>query len=158
MATSQVSDRDLARHLDEQIAAMQAVLSALEAEQLALRHRDGDALLQAVNGKATSVARADQLEQRRQAMMADLGLADRRTAVGRQFSADAGISQRWQQVLALTRQCRAVNESNGLFIRGQRRRVDATLQILRGGSSAVAEYGPGGEGRSRSSSRTLASF
>jgi hypothetical protein len=36
--------------------------------------------------------------------------------------------------------------------------VDATLQILRGGSTPVAEYGPAGEGRFRSGSRTLGTY
>jgi flagellar biosynthesis/type III secretory pathway chaperone len=155
MPREYVSDRDLAGHLDVQIAAMQSVLAALEAEHQALKQRDGDALLQAVNGKAASLSRADELEKKRQLMVQQLGLAGPPVHGSRQFSADAGIAQRWQQVLALTRQCQAMNESNGQFIRGQRRRVDATLQLLRGGSAAIAEYGPGGQGRAPATTRSL---
>lgn len=158
MPRDPVSDRDLARLLDEQIVAMQSVLTALEAEQQALRKRDGDALLQAVNGKATSLANANTLEARRQDLLEQLGLTDRPGRGARQFSADAGVAQRWQQVLALTRQCQAINESNGQMIRGQQRRVSETLQLLHGRSTAATEYGPAGEQRYRSHSRTLASF
>lgn len=147
MSNEFLSGRDLVRHLDAQIAAMHAVLAALEAEQQALRQRDADALLQAVNTKAASLARADELEKQRHAVMRNMGVSE-----------NSGIEERWQQVLALTRRCRAINESNGQFIRGQRRRVDATLQLLRGGFTSVTEYGPGGEGRPRSASRTLASY
>lgn len=155
MPREPVSDRDLARLLDEQIAAMQEVLTSLEAERSALAGRDGEALLDAVNRKASSIASADTLEDRRQAMLDQLGIASR---PGRSFSADAGIAQRWQQVLALTAQCRALNDANGQLIRGQRRRVDGALRILRGEPAAPAEYGPAGERRARGPQRTLGTY
>jgi len=154
MPREPISDRDLARLLDEQITAMQDVLTALEAERHALADRDGEALLDAVNRKASSIAAADTVEARRQSLLDQLGLAPR---PGRSFSADAGISQRWQQVVALTRQCRALNDANGQMIRGQRRRVDGALRVLRG-ESAPAEYGPAGERRARGPQRTLGTY
>lgn len=155
MPRETLSDRDLARLLDEQIAAMQDVLAALEAERGALAGRDGQALLDAVNRKAAAIAGADTVEGRRQAMLDQLGVAPR---PGRSFSADAGISQRWQQVVALTEQCRALNDANGRMIRGQRRRVDGALRILRGETAAPAEYGPAGERRARGPQRTLGTY
>ena len=77
MSRETPSDRDLARLLDEQIEAMQAVLTSLEAERQALLARDGEALLKAVNGKAASLASADSIEGRRQAMLDRLGISDR---------------------------------------------------------------------------------
>jgi flagella synthesis protein FlgN len=153
-----VSDRELARILDEQIEAMQAVRDALEAERAALSARDGDALLAAVNGKAGAIASAESLEWRRQEALARLGLGDRFPRAGRAFSADSGIGQRWQQVLALTEQCRALNEANGQMVRGQRRRVDGALRVLRGEAVATTEYGPGGEERPRATQRSLGCF
>lgn len=152
------NDRDLARLLDEQIEAMQAVRDSLEAERLALAARDGEALLKAVSGKAASVASADSIEDRRQALLDQLGIAARPGSGGRGFSADGGIGQRWQQVLALTQQCRALNEANGQLIRGQRRRVEGTLRLLRGEPAAPAEYGPAGESRGRGNQRVLGSY
>jgi flagella synthesis protein FlgN len=155
MPRETLSDRDLARVLDEQITAMQDVLAALESERAALAGRDGQALLEAVNRKAAALAGADTVEGRRQAMLEQLGVAPR---PGRSFSADAGISQRWQQVLALTQQCRALNDANGQMIRGQRRRVDGALRILRGETAAPAEYGPAGERRANGPRRTLGTY
>lgn len=152
------TDRELARLLDEQIDAMQAVLASLEAERQALARRDGDALLKAVSDKAASVASADGIEGRRQALLDQLGLGERAGRSGRGFSADAGISQRWQQVLALTRQCRALNEANGQLIRGQRRRADGALRVLRGEPAVAGEYGPGGERRAGGPRRSLGSY
>ena len=155
MPRDTLPDRELARLLDEQIDAMQSVLTSLEAERQALSARDGDALLKAVSSKAASLASADSIESRRQATLDRFGMSDR---PGRGFTADGGISQRWQQVLALTAQCRALNDANGQIIRGQRRRVEGTLRVLRGEPTAAAEYGPSGERRSLATQRLLGSY
>lgn len=142
--------------LDRQIDAMQAVLTALEAEQAALGTRDAGALMQAVSDKAGRIAEAGRLEaQRRDVVAFPLsGLVGPRG----QFSADAGVSHRWQQLIALAQRCRNLNESNGQLIRGQRRRVDQALCLLRGESPAASsEYGPSGDTRPRHVSRSLAS-
>ncbi len=152
-------DRELAQLLDEQIDAMQGVLTSLEAERQALAARDGDALLKAVSSKAASLASADSIESRRQATLDRMGMSDRPGRSGRGLSTDGGISQRWQQVLALTAQCRALNDANGQMIRGQRRRVDGTLRVLRGEPAvATAEYGPSGERRTGGSQRSLGRY
>jgi flagellar biosynthesis protein FlgN len=158
MTRDTLPDRDLARLLDEQIDAMQSVLTSLEAERQALVARDGDALLKAVSSKSASLASADSIENRRQATLARLGISDRPGRSGRSFTTDGGISQRWQQVLALTAQCRALNDANGQIIRGQRRRVEGTLRVLRGEPTAAAEYGPSGERRPPGSQRSLGSY
>ena len=107
---------------------MQAVLTALDAERLALAQRDGDALLKAVSDKTAVLSTADGVEARRQQLLDRMGLVRPRRTCSRSFAADAGVSQRWQQVLALTEQCRALNDANGQFIRGRQRRVDGALQ------------------------------
>lgn len=157
MPREPLPDRDLARLLDQQIDAMQAVLSSLEEERRALAARDGDALLKAVGSKAESIAAAGEIDQRRQALLERLGIGDRPGRASRGFGADAGIGQRWQQVLALTRQCRALNDANGQLIRGQQRRIDGTLRILRGGLSTATEYDPRGSERASGSPRLLSS-
>jgi flagellar biosynthesis/type III secretory pathway chaperone len=152
-----ISDRDLNQLLDEQIDAMQAVLEALESERAALTARDGEALLHAVDRKAASIAAADVIEDRRQVLLERLGLSDR--PGGRGLAADRGMAQRWQQVVALTRQCRAMNDANGQFIRSQRRRVAETVRLLRGESAAGCEYDAGGAERlTRLSRRSIASI
>ncbi len=164
MPADSLPDRDLARLLDEQIDAMQAVLSSLEAERQALSARDAEALLKAVSSKADSLTAADAVDQRRQALLERFGMSDRAGRTGRlghpsrSFSKDGGIAQRWRQVLALTQQCRALNDTNGHLIRGQRRHVDGALRLLRGEPVASTEYGPGGITRQRSGQRSLATF
>lgn len=157
MQATPLSDRDLARLLDEQIDAMQAVLVSLEVEREALSARDPDRLLEAVSHKAASVAAADEADRRRRALLERLGISERPAGGGRGPGADGGIGQRWQQVLALTRQCRALNDANGQLIRGQQRRIDGTLRILRGGLSTATEYDPRGSERASGSPRLLSS-
>lgn len=157
MSREPISDRDLNQLLDEQIDAMQAVLEALAGERSALKARDGEALLRAVDRKAASIAAADVIEDSRQALLQRLGLSDR--PGGRGPAADGGMAQRWQQVLALTRQCRALNDANGQIIRGQRRRAAETLRLLRGETTVSTEYDAGGAERaSRIGPRSIASI
>jgi flagellar biosynthesis/type III secretory pathway chaperone len=160
MPHESISDRDLNQLLDQQIAAMQAVLETLEGERAALKARDGEALLRAVDRKAASIAAADVIEDRRQALFQRLGLADRPGGLaGRGLAADGGMGQRWQQVLALTRQCRAFNDANGQFIRGQRRRAAETLRLVRGDAAVSAEYdAAGAERSSRIAPRSITSI
>lgn len=156
MTRATLADRELAQLLDEQISAMQSVLLSLEAERSALSARDAEALLEAVNGKARHVAQASELESRRRAILKRLGIP----AQGRHraFSADSAIARRWEQVVALTERCRALNESNGQHIRAQHRHVDGALRILHGQLAAPSEYGPAGEHRARGTGRLLGSF
>ena len=158
MARETVTDRDLARLLDEQIDAMQTVLEALDGERRALNARDGEALLKAISSKAQSVANADMIEIRRRDLLELLARNERAGGSARGYRADAGISQRWQQVLALTQQCRALNDANGQMIRGQRRRVEGTLCVLRGEPAGANEYGPDGGRRSPGAQRSLGTY
>lgn len=139
-----ITSNDLFAHLDQQIDVMARVLASLNAEREALIGRDADALENALAEKNECLRRAAELERERQCMP----------------SIDAGIDLggRWDELIDLTRQCRAQNLHNGALIRGQRRRVEDTLQWLRGDSDAARVYGPDGERRSGMQSRaTLAS-
>lgn len=150
------TDRELAGMLDRQIDTMQAVLAVLEAEHAALNARDAGALMQAVSDKADRIAEAGALDAQRRSTFA-FPLSGFMSGKGR-FSADAGVAHRWQQLIALAERCRSLNESNGQLIRGQRRRVDQALSLLRGESLlASPEYGPKGDPRPRYLSRSLAS-
>ena len=56
--------------------------------------------------------------------------------------------------------CRQQNEANGLMIRGQRRRIEGALNILRGGQSGLDIYGRDGAATqlTRLSREPLASY
>ncbi len=134
--------------LTQEIEALQRVLATLGAERAALDERSADALLAASNAKAEAVAVAASLEQQRQAQTAADPAAPTAAATGL-----------INELKTLAAECRQQNDVNGLLIRGQRRRVEGSLNVLRGGRAATDTYGRDGETRLIQGSRTpLASY
>ena len=117
--------------IDREVTALTLVLDALVSERAALEARDAEGLLAASDRKAEGIAGAGRLEQeRRELLHAEPGLAE----------ADAGIDRRFGDLRALAAHCRELNEANGLLIRGQRRRVEGSLRLLRGGRANADVY------------------
>lgn len=122
--------------LNQEVEALRAVLATLQTERTALEERSPDALLAASNAKAEAVARAARLEQERRD----------------HFEANPGtqptpVNNLLDELKRLAADCRQLNEANGLLIRGQRRRVEGSLNMLRGGGPAPDTYGRDGETR-----------
>ncbi|MCL4722130.1 MAG: flagellar export chaperone FlgN [Gammaproteobacteria bacterium] len=128
-------------------AAIGTVLECLQHEAEALVQRDAAALLSIAGQKADAVSRAAGLAQTRRALLRDHPAAD-----------TAGSRELLSALEALTARCRELNDMNGLLIRAQRRRVEGTLNLLRGGQAAPDSYGRDGETRLQHRARvTLAS-
>ncbi|MEO8224833.1 MAG: flagellar protein FlgN [Gammaproteobacteria bacterium] len=134
--------------LTQEVAALRVVLDSLHAEQAALKDRGPDELLAASNAKAEAVAHAARCEQeRRDYFTANPG------------SHSAPVKQLLNELKRLAAECRRQNEVNGLLIRGQRRRVEGSLNVLRRGSAAPDTYGRDGETRPTRGPKTpLASY
>jgi flagellar biosynthesis/type III secretory pathway chaperone len=130
------ADSRLLRLLADEQAALEEILTALGAEEAALKSRQPEALLAASNAKAELVARAARLERERRDLLKD---GKRPPAAARQ-----GL----QVLRDLARRCRERNEANGQMIRGQRRRVEGALNLLRTGSASAETYGSDGASRS----------
>jgi len=134
--------------LGQEIEALRAVLATLQAERAALQERAPDALLAASNAKADAVARASRLEQQRRAQYD--------SSPGTHSAAEKSLIN---ELKGLAVECRQQNEANGLLIRGQRRRIEGSLNVLRGGRAAPDTYGRDGETRLIRGSKTpLASY
>jgi len=134
--------------LTQEIEALQRILATLSAERAALDERAPDALLAASTAKAEAVALAASLEQQRQAQSA----AD-------PAAPTAAASSLINELKTLAAECRQQNDANGLLIRGQRRRVEGSLNVLRGGRAAPDTYGRDGATRLIQASRApLASY
>ena len=122
--------------LTEELSALRAVLATLETERTALQERSPDALIAASNAKAEAVARAARLEQdRRDSLAASPG------------TQPATVTRLLNELKKLAAECRQRNEINGQMIRGQRRRVEGSLNVLRGAQAAPDTYGRDGETR-----------
>ena len=126
--------------LERQISALEKLLEVLMQERDALLHRDADALAQAAQCKQALLASVGELEQQRQALAPDG--PDGMESVTAQSGRVGALVER---LFDLGRCCREQNESNGRLIHRQRRRVESTLQLLRGRpASGDTVYGPDG--------------
>ncbi len=117
----------------EEVVAVRGVLELLRRESAALLRRDAGDLLVISNSKAEAVARAASLGRQRQTLLQENPDLDQ-----------AGMAAALEQLHKLATQCRQQNEANGLMIRGQRRRIECALNILRGGQPGVDIYGRDG--------------
>ena len=123
--------------LERQISALEKLLEVLAHERDALLHRDADALAQAAQCKQALLASVGELEQQRQVLAPD-GMESVTAQSGR-------VGALVERLFDLGRRCREQNESNGRLIHRQRRRVESTLQLLRGRPAAGdTVYGPDG--------------
>lgn len=134
--------------LDQEVEALRLVLATLDEELGALKSRSADGLLTASNAKAEAVARAARLEQQRREYFD--------AHPERPSPAEARLLNELKKLAA---ECRKQNDANGLLLRGQRRRVEGALNVLRGGHAAADTYGRDGEKQPlRGSKAPLASY
>ena len=134
--------------LTEELSALRAVLATLSTERVALQERSPDALIAASNAKAEAVARAARLEQERRDSL--------ESSPGTQPTA---VKRLLNELKELAAECRQRNEANGQMIRGQRRRIEGSLNVRRGGQAAPDTYGRDGETRPiRGGKRPLGSY
>ena len=126
--------RALLDRLDAELLALQAVLHAMEDEFTALERRDAEAVTRVSERKAAAVAEAASLKAAREAD------PHYQSCSQAPDEAPAAFRHRLQALRSLAERCQQLNESNGRLIHGQRRRVEATLNLLRGGSAAPDAY------------------
>ena len=69
---------------------------------------------------------------------------------------DDELKSRWNALLNLIKECHATNETNGLVVEMQRRRVQLALRLLHGRSDEPAVYGPAGEATASDAWRSTA--
>jgi flagellar biosynthesis/type III secretory pathway chaperone len=119
--------------LAEEVVAVRGVLEMLGRESDALLRRDAEVLLAISHSKAAAVARAASLGQQRTVLLQENPHLDQ-----------SGMTSALEQLHKLATECRQQNEANGLMIRGQRRRIEGALNILRGGQHGVDLYGRDG--------------
>ncbi|MEZ5565150.1 MAG: flagellar protein FlgN [Gammaproteobacteria bacterium] len=125
--------RSLQAILELEVAALSVVLQTLHDEYSALDKRAPEALLAASNAKADAVAHAAQLERERR----ELGQSghDRQPVVADKL---------FTELKQLAADCRMLNDRNGQLIRGQRRRIEGSLNVLRGRAGTPDTYGRDG--------------
>jgi len=132
-------------------AAASALLSALEAESVALQGRDADTLARATGQKNDALAKLEQLERQRREFCARIGAGPGQADMDAWLSTyaagsaeAAGLRKRWSSLSLGLRRCREINQANGLVVASLQRRVQQALSLIRSGSAEPAVYGPSG--------------
>lgn len=140
--------------LDRQIAAGNALTSALESEKIALTGYELTALDEAVAVKEHLASEFEQLDGERRRLLARYGYGPGRTDMAALIRAieDPGyrdeapragaIGTRWRRLVTLIARCRDDNQRNGHIIGLHSRRVGQTLNVLRTGRPDALTYGP----------------
>lgn len=153
----------LVQVLDELIVAAEALIECLHGERRALLGRTVDDLGGASQQKEARLARFDELEQERRLVCASLFVGTDRPAmealIGAQpYEMRAALAVKWQRLMALTGNCRDLNETNGMIAQTRQRQLLHLLGLMRSGTSAGATYGRTGAAASAGlSTRAIAS-
>ena len=120
--------------LDQEISALEAVMTVLDSEHDALEARDAEALTAASQLKLKCIETARRLGAERAALLPDAN----------DIAASPEISLRWEKLAKLAHGCKEKNERNGMLIRWQHKYIEQTLAVLRNDGADSTLYGPDG--------------
>jgi flagellar biosynthesis/type III secretory pathway chaperone len=139
--------------LGREIAAGEALVTALETERGALTGSDVEALEAATLEKERVAVDFERLDADRRRFLERLGFGPMREdmtslirAVEDPAYTDASrrvgpLAARWRRIVALIERCHADNQRNGMIITLQTRRVAQALNVLRTGRPDALTYG-----------------
>ncbi|SRR5579871_331643 len=139
--------------LTRELAAGEALASALETERAALTGFDVSALEAATLEKERLAGEFDRLDADRRRLLERFGFGPGRggmTSLIRAVEDPAysegarrlgPVATRWRKLIAVIERCRSDNQRNGMIIGLQSRRVTQTLNVLRTGRPDELTYG-----------------
>lgn len=134
--------------IERELALTHELGEALAAERDALQTVDPAALDLATARKQDCIESLSTLDTERHHLCAAAGLTPDRNGMDRlllQVDPHGKLAEKWQALLTRLETCREVNNSNGVIVRLQRRRVTEALGILNGEAANNAVYGDSGE-------------
>lgn len=148
MQPTSVNVNTASQILDQEISALEAVMTVLDSEHSALEARDAEALTAASQLKLQCIETARRIGVERATLLPDAS----------EISVNPEISLRWENLAKLAHGCKQKNERNGMLIRWQHKYIEQTLALLRNEGMESTLYGPdGGSKRNGSRRGTLGS-
>jgi flagella synthesis protein FlgN len=133
--------------LTEEARCTRQLLTCLDTERKALTRRDLESVQQTTAEKLQLSQQLEQLEQRRENLVAELGFGADTESLRKCFNSlpQATACKRiWQQILDNLENCRNGNLTNGGILEASRQHVEQALCILRGEPGTPALYSQGG--------------
>ena len=138
----------LGRLLAEENAALGEFASLLDKEHGALRSRDIDALETLAESRQASVVKLLKIEEERRSLCSMLGYDTDLTGLARLIAwCDPGrtLARPYEECATRARDCRNLNNRNGILVGAQIKRVEGLLGAMTGASSEPRAYGPRGQ-------------
>ena len=148
-------DPRLQQSLETSIRLVHRLEDALLQETRAVESRTPDALQDAVRQKQELLQELDVETRRQRSLVEAHGESYTPDGMSRMFArleGGAELDDRWQALRQLLERCDTLNRGNARLIERDRRRVDLSMQILRGEETGpAATYDP--QGRTRKNLR-----
>jgi len=138
----------LGRLLAEENAALSEFASLLDKEHGALRGRNIDALEALADARQASVVTLLKIEDERRSLCAMLGYESDLSGLAKLLAwcdPARSLASRYAECATRARDCRDLNNRNGVLVGAQIKRVEGLLGAMTGTSSEPRAYGPRGQ-------------
>jgi flagella synthesis protein FlgN len=138
----------LGRLLAEENAALGEFASLLDKEYGALRSRDIDALETLADSRQASVIKLLKVEEERRSLCSMLGYDSDLAGLAKLIAwcdPARSLGKPYEECAKRARDCRDLNNRNGVLVGAQMKRVEGLLGAMTGGSAEPRAYGPRGQ-------------
>ena len=138
----------LQRLLVEENAALNEFASLLDQEHGALRSRDIDALEKLAESRQASVIRLLKIEDERRSLCSMHGYDTDLQGLAKLIAwcdPARSLVQRYEECATRAKNCRALNDRNGILVGAQIKRVEGLLGAMTGTANEPRSYGPRGQ-------------
>ena len=138
----------LGRLLAEENAALSDFAELLDKEHDALRGRDIDALETLADARQGSVVKLLKIEEERRSLCSMLGYDTDLAGLAKLLAwCDPAhtLGKRYAECAARARDCRDLNNRNGVLVGAQIKRVEGLLGAMTGSAAEPRAYGPRGQ-------------
>lgn len=134
MTVSVAQHQAFARLLQQETAAIKALLVLLAQERQALGERDASVLATTVHEKEQQLGLLDQLAQQRSQLLQQAGLTADKTGFEAFLESDGSgqLANFWTGLEGLLRECQQQNQINGSLLETNKQVVQQALSILTG--------------------------
>ena len=137
----------LRRLLDEENANLSEFVVLLNKEFAALRGRDIDALEALADARQASVTKLLKIEEERRSLCSMLGYETDLAGLAKLLAwcdPARSLAKRYDECATRARDCRDLNNRNGILVGAQIKRVEGLLGAMTGSSAEPRAYGPRG--------------
>lgn len=150
---------DIAGLLSQELAALESFIALLRREQALLSAGASEGLTALAEEKSAAAITLGNLTHLRDRELARHHLPPGRAGMDAWTlsGAGSGCQSRWDQLLALAAEARALNETNGKAIALHLQHNQQALSVLMAAADKAATYGPDGQARAGIGGRSLGS-